>query len=127
MSDPFNVFDPVSGNTLATWDVNGHLISGNYAAAFGNARTNWTIGTGTSTGNDLNGTVTLNSGATPPGAGAAVDITFGKAFAVAPKTVIVSGPLSAYATNVSTTGFTLTTGAASVASTQYIFFYAVIG
>lgn len=124
MSDPFNVFDPNTGNTLATWDANGHLIGNNYAATVGNARANW--GTLVISANDLGGNVGATS-VTTPAAGAVCDVTFGKPFTTAPRSVVLSGSLSAYASNITTTGFTVTTLAAAASTTAYSWSFVVVG
>jgi hypothetical protein len=104
-------------------DSNGELTSHPTTAlpTVGTASTGWSV-PGV-VGNDVNGAVSSTTTAAQA-AGTVVTVTFGTVYAK-PPVVVVTGPLGAYATSVTSTGFTVSTSITAVTTTAYLFNYVV--
>lgn len=120
------VEEPGNGNQVFTLDeLTGHVTTLFFLATVGNPRTNWTAPS--INGTDFAGTVTATTGGVAPAAGPVADVTFRNPFPTPPKCVDVGGQLGAYASNITTTGFTINAIAAPAINTPYNFNYLVIG
>lgn len=84
-----------------------------------------TPGTPALSGNSFSCECTITSGSGSPASGAALTVTFSKAFKSAPR-VVVSGNIGVIVASTTTT-FTITTTSAPAASTAYRFACLIIG
>jgi hypothetical protein len=113
---------------ISVTDSNGLTTSHSGTPAVGSYQTNWGAAATpiTPASNDLAGAVSVLSGGSAPAAGNVATVTFAQPFASPPKSVSLDGPLSAYPTAITNTGFTIVTGAAGVAATTYTWYYIVV-
>lgn len=113
-------------NDYQVVDPSGRQSSHDALPTVGAVRAGWTLPYVVLEGGDLGGTVSVFTAGAHPASSEVLDVLFNQEFAIAPRAVVMSGPLGPYATNVKSSGFTITIGGVAVPNNTYLWSFVVV-